>query len=113
MNKILAWLSGKSSRKYFTRAEIIEYYYDEMNAINKLHWAVLKKENLISLHHTVGRDIRNKYNLWDKNNPYTNGIYPFGYLHPDQFSQYVIEQVWEKCVKDAKTKVVSTIDPLK
>ena len=53
-----------------------------------------KEEKLISLHHTLGRHIRNSYNLW--NVKYYKDCKE---MHPDDVSQYVIESLWRilKC----------------
>ena len=43
--------------------------------------------DLVQYHHTLGRYIRNKYDLWGTNMP-ENG------QHPDDYSMEVIELVW-------------------
>ena len=54
------------------------------------------KDDLIEYHHTMGRYIRNKYELWK--NPWTpetdsNGV-DCSPNHPDSVSMKVIEDVW-------------------
>lgn len=43
--------------------------------------------DIVMYHNTLGRHIRNKYDMWGKNKP-PNGI------HPDDYSMDVIELVW-------------------
>jgi len=42
---------------------------------------------LVLYHNTLGRHIRNKYDMWGKNKP------PGG-IHPDDYSMDVIQLVW-------------------
>lgn len=68
------------------------------------------RNELISLHHTFGRSIRNEYGLWDANHPLTKSWHElrsagseeqivdgidFHPNHPDSVSQRIIERVWE------------------
>jgi len=61
----------------------------------------VKKENLITLHHTTGKWIRNTYKMWDQNNPYVTHDNTQDELFPDQVSQRIIERLhayWQiKC----------------
>ncbi len=53
-------------------------------------------EDLIQFHNTVGRDIRNKYKLWEyKWEPLVgdDGV-DYSPNHPDAISQRIIEHVW-------------------
>lgn len=50
-------------------------------------------EDLWSL--VVGMHIRNRFGLWEADNPFTDASDPMGDAHPDQVSQRIIEQVWE------------------
>lgn len=56
---------------------------------------MIRKENLISLHHNVGQWIRNKYKLWAPDNPLTEGYNIDSSKHPDDISFKIIEEVWE------------------
>lgn len=55
-----------------------------------------KKENLIRLHHYLGRMIRNNYGLWE--HPWEpeikNGV-DCSPHHPDSISQRIIEKLYE------------------
>ena len=52
-------------------------------------------KDCITLHSTTGQYIRNRYHLWDEENPFTDFKDPMGENHPDQFSMRVIEAVWK------------------
>ena len=56
----------------------------------------IKFSNLIGLHFTAGRAIRNEYKLWDPLNPYIDASDVEGDRHPDQVSQKVIEELWRR-----------------
>lgn len=53
-------------------------------------------EDLIKLHFSLGMEIRNRYHLWSKSNPYVDGNDPEGPNHPDQMSMRIIETCWHK-----------------
>jgi hypothetical protein len=53
------------------------------------------EKHLIRLHSTLGRWIRNKYLLWDENNPYVSND-PNAENHPDQLSMRVITTIWSR-----------------
>lgn len=44
----------------------------------------IKSENIISMHHTVGRYLRNELGLWEKD---LNGA------HPDDFSMEILKTI--------------------
>lgn len=52
-------------------------------------------DSLIRFHHTLGREIRNKYRLWEPD--MREGI---GNIHPDDYSMMVIEEVWKRGYKE-------------
>lgn len=61
----------------------------------------LKLSDLIKLHGSYGRDIRNEYGLWDSENPHTvqsPGPGEKGFidhpLFPDQVSFRILQRVW-------------------
>lgn len=59
--------------------------------------SITDKDSLIQYHHSLGRVIRNQYNLWTI--PWTPELDEDGVdcspYHPDQVSQTIIEKVWE------------------
>lgn len=63
--------------------------------------AILKEtafEDLIQFHRTVGRDIRNKYKLWEYQWEPLVGDDGVDYSpnHPDAISMRIIEHVWRR-----------------
>lgn len=81
-------------------------YLSEDEIVNELVYGLSKQEvdllleipfdDLIGLHHSVGRQIRNQYKLWDCRNPYVETEHETSPSHPDQMSQRIIEKVWKK-----------------
>lgn len=58
------------------------------------------KDRLISYYNTLGRTIRNKFNLWER--PWTEEIVDgidISPEHPEAISMRLIEAVWEKVNK--------------
>lgn len=66
------------------------------------------KDDLNNYHHSMGRNIRNYYSLWDPKNPLTEnwhnnpesrtfiGGVDFSDDHPDSVSMDIIKIIWEK-----------------
>ncbi len=53
----------------------------------------LIKEGAISVHHTLGRWIRNNWNLWEEEpNELKENLISIGFTHPDDMSNYIIEE---------------------
>jgi len=51
------------------------------------------KEELVSLHHSLGRFIRNTFGLWGSNEKLLNDCKK---SHPDDASMVIIEHLWKK-----------------
>lgn len=64
----------------------------------------MQLDDLIDLHHTLGQDIRNNYDLWFNGSLCLEFQKHTGYDHPDDISMYIIEQVWTKLQEDYKTE---------
>lgn len=60
---------------------------DRLNYIKKLN-----KENLISLHFSLGMAIRNNFKLWEENSEL---LLSLGGGHPDDVSMEIINALWE------------------
>jgi len=53
----------------------------------------LLENGALSVHHSLGRWIRNNWGLWDKeDNELKSNLKKLGYEHPDDMSNYIIEQ---------------------
>jgi hypothetical protein len=63
---------------------------------NRLRFLQTPKDKLVSYHHTLGRDIRNEFKLWDAEwKPDMRDGVDCSPDHPDQLSMRVIETVWD------------------
>lgn len=59
-------------------------------------WLECSKEDLIQYHNTVGQNIRNEFNLWEKEwIPEIEDGVDVSPDHPDAISLRVMEEVWE------------------
>lgn len=95
---------------YKTFDEIVDELVGEMDGFSRQWLAAAEEKHLIGLHHTTGSTLRNKYHLWDSNNPLivewyraqstgdkshidANGCdaHP---CHPDAVSMDIIKAVW-------------------
>jgi len=54
----------------------------------------MEKKDMIQYHHGVGTFIRNKFRLWDEENPLTGKGGEIS--HPDEISMRVLNGVWEE-----------------
>ena len=58
-------------------------------------------EDLISLHHGMGRWIRNNYNLWKISwEPELKDGVNYSPNHPDAISQTIIEELWKRGIPE-------------
>lgn len=112
---MLKWLTSFVKRKpasngFLTEDEIVaEMLRDLTEPEKRVLRSIKSRDALIQFHHTVGRHIRNKYRLWDRNNPLTLGSevargmsddeLAVANEHPDQTSQRIIERIWEGCCR--------------
>lgn len=53
------------------------------------------EEDLIQYHHGLGRWIRNNWDLW-KGGPLKEHMLSLGFIHPDDMSQALIEEYWNR-----------------
>lgn len=68
--------------------------HDEDNYINFMD---RPREMLHVLHHTLGRDIRNEFGLWEEKwEPYLIDGIDRSPNHPDAISMRIMEAVWDK-----------------
>jgi hypothetical protein len=61
----------------------------------------MEEEDLVSLHHGLGRWIRNNWGLWDEidtssSNTLLRHMTGMGFQHPDDMSQTLIEEYWAR-----------------
>ena len=56
----------------------------------------LLEHGSLSVHHSLGRWIRNNWGLWnEEDNELKTNLKKLGYIHPDDMSNYIIEQYIE------------------
>lgn len=56
----------------------------------------VEKEDLVLYHHGLGRWIRNNWELWEDNSPLKDHMSSLGFIHPDDMSQAIIEEYWNR-----------------
>ena len=80
-----------------TEDQIVDELFKELGE-KDLHFIFnMNKDDLISLHHSYGRHIRNTYKLWEnKWNPVLQDQVDVSEGHPDAISMRIIEKLWKK-----------------
>ncbi|MCP4437529.1 MAG: hypothetical protein GY810_01060 [Aureispira sp.] len=58
--------------------------------------AEMRVIDLITLHHSLGRWIRNSYGLWAEDNDNMKNDECLSELHADQYSQKTIQLLWNR-----------------
>lgn len=81
--------------KVWEEDEIVDKVYAELSAESIDVLRRTSVEDLIYFHNTVGRHIRNTYNLWDHPRAQFD---PYGDHHPDNWSMRIIERVHARVV---------------
>jgi len=83
-------------------ADVVERWLDESSEAERLAFVnAVDKDKLLVYHNTLGREIRNHFSLWSYEwvPEMRNGI-DWSKKHPDQISQAVIEEVWDRRQND-------------
>jgi hypothetical protein len=76
-----------------TIKESVNVLISRMNTREKIYFGNRSKEDLINLHHSLGRFIRNIFGLWYNNNALLKDC---NKKHPDDASMVIIEHLWDK-----------------
>ena len=75
-------------------AELLEHFYKAPEK-QRLDFMATPFENLITYHHSLGRDIRNTYGLWLREwTPVLEKGIDVSQFHPDAVSMKIIEELW-------------------
>ena len=75
------------------RAEwIVSDVINHLQDAQKIYLLLTPRQELFGFHHSLGRKIRNHYQLWQDNAL----LEEIGKEHPDDASGVIIEAVWEK-----------------
>lgn len=73
--------------------EAIKYLDKELNQEDKDY---LLDNGSLSVHHSLGRWIRNNFGLWrEEDTPLKSELKELGYEHPDDMSNFIIEKYIE------------------
>lgn len=90
--------------QFLNEQQIVEDLLKNLHPTKLGSLAEFKFEDLIQLHHSFGRMIRNEYKLWNQNNPLTlldyvpqlEGGCDVNPKHPDAVSFRIMQQVHNK-----------------
>lgn len=78
-------------------ADVVQGWYEDAEPEDQAAFASKREQALVAFHHSLGRQIRNHFRLWDY--PWTpdmQGHFDRSPEHPDQVSQRVIVEVWRR-----------------
>jgi len=62
---------------------------------DQLEFVQASKDDLIMLHHSLGRWIRNNWGLWEEGELFHH-MKSLGFIHPDDMSQSIIVEYWNR-----------------
>ena len=75
---------------------VVTNWLHEAPAEHRREFVSMTKKQLIGYHHTLGRDIRNEFRLWEYPwEPQLENGFDMSPDHPDSISMRIIERVWE------------------
>lgn len=75
---------------------VVANWLHEAPTQHRREFISMEKDRLILYHHTLGRDIRNEFGLWQyKWTPQLENGVDVSPDHPDSVSMRIIERVWE------------------
>ena len=69
--------------------EVFDYFDKELTEADK---KMLLKYPAIEFHHTLGRWIRNNFELWTTQSELKAWLIDKSFTHPDDMSNYIIEE---------------------
>lgn len=76
--------------------DAVEQALQEIPVAAQAELAAVKQNDLIQLHHSLGRTIRNEFGLWSGNAALLESCSGRSDAHPDDVSMIIIEQLWAK-----------------
>lgn len=76
--------------------EVFDYFDKELTDDDKEQ---LKQYSAIKFHHTLGRWIRNNFELWTTQSELKAWLIDKSFTHPDDMSNYIIEE-YQKHLKN-------------
>lgn len=76
-------------------SETVMEWFDELDKNDQESFIAIAEEDLINLHQSLGRSIRNEFKLWEHEwTPELVNDIDCSNDHPDAISMLVITQVW-------------------
>ncbi|MGZ8924550.1 MAG: DUF6794 domain-containing protein [Nitrososphaeraceae archaeon] len=91
--------------RFLSEDEIIEDFISTTPKIELDDLLAIDYTKLILYHNSIGREIRNKYQLWYKTNPYTDASDGNGDKHPDNLSFRLLQQIWKRLNENSNNGV--------
>lgn len=83
--------------KFKECVEEVHRWFKKASQSEQEEFKSMDKEGLIRYHHSLGRSIRNKFNLWEFSwIPHIVDECDTSPDHPDAISMRIIEAVWDK-----------------
>ena len=82
--------------KFNTLEEVLTEILANMPLPERVAIKNMKEDTLITLHHSIGRQIRNHFLLWNGNILLAKDMGLKEGTHPDEVSQKIIEALWKK-----------------
>ena len=79
--------------------ECITTLNEKLPFVDRVYIMNLPKDDLVLLHHGLGRWIRNNWRLWEppeKPSPLRDYMSSLGFQHPDDMSQAIIVEYWSR-----------------
>ena len=89
--KRIGWRLTDAEWNRLILAEVVKDIIESMSETDKANFLNTAEEDLIQFHHDWGRDIRNRYNLWQD----TELVKATGTDYPDDASGVIIKAVWK------------------
>ncbi|MCP4368297.1 MAG: hypothetical protein GY797_09355 [Deltaproteobacteria bacterium] len=82
--------------KVNTLKEVLDTILSEMGLPDRQFIKNTKEKDLIMFHHSIGRQIRNQFLLWDGNIKLAEDMGLEKGTHADEVSQKIIEALWKR-----------------
>lgn len=84
------------AEQFLSVKEIADHQLAELKSDDLKFFREVEEKELITLHHSYGRWVRNSYALWHPNNPF---VIPddLDDGHPDGLSMLVIKEIHKRC----------------
>lgn len=76
--------------------QAVDYLNKKISLEDRIYLSTLKENELIRLHHSLGRFIRNNFNLWKGGKL----LKETGKIHPDDGSMVILKKFWESLLKN-------------